>query len=214
MCEERKQHLERAERFFKEEGLYEILQELWKADDFKAMVSKSYGLLIEEIEDIQSNVPNHFNDTAVQIWRETEYTVDKYTTDVIDTESVRLYGALLYFKEFLGANELTYKSVINSIRSEGRKKIMAEVEDVCEEILDSIASEYFKMIYSRYLPEDMPEEVASFIKMLSGGSGVMIPITAIFPDFGEDVPNEGENAPKKGSRKVNTAKAKRGTKKK
>lgn len=214
MCEERKQHLERAERFFKEEGLSEILQELWKADDFKALVTKHYGVLMEKIEEIQSNVPNHFNDTAVQMWRETEYTVDKYTTDVIDTESVRLYGALLYFKEFLGANELTYKSVINSIRSEGRKKIMREVEDVCEEILDGIASGYFKMIYSRYLPEDMPEEVAEFIKMLSGGSGVMIPITAICPDFGVDVPVEGEKSPKKESRKVNTAKAKRGTKKK
>ena len=40
---------------------------------------------------------------------------------------------------------------------------------------------FLKDIYLNYVPDDMPDEVANFIRSLFGGP--IIPVTAVFPEF-------------------------------
>lgn len=57
---------------------------------------------------------------------------------------------------------------------------MMDINDICATLVEMYSNEFMLNIYRDYVPDDMPDAVASFIRTFFGD--IIIPVDGRFPD--------------------------------
>lgn len=182
---EKEKRVEEVRRYLDKFQLRTVCQGFWRRKKVKEKVAEIYDELTQKMSELVENAPN-------EAMRKKAY----------EQKSIylRKEDAQAFSKDFLYNFEKKIYDLLNAaeglLDDESVKKlaliISQDLEAASDETLKKLATlgnafsayileMFLKELYISYVPDDMPDDVANFIRSLFGGP--IIPVTAVFPEF-------------------------------
>lgn len=185
--------LKEADDSFSANGLLEAVNAFCESNDAKAIIQKGQNDLISNMKNIESQAPESVRHVAEELRSAFENDADSFRQDAIANFKLGFHFTVDVMMGMCPDDEfkqLMLETIKKSIHEAGIK----DMKEICEKMLNQNTTSFMESVYSQYVPEGMPPEVAAFIRMISGG-GPMIPFTAVFGDIFSDDENSEEECP-------------------
>lgn len=175
---------------FSANGLLEAVNAFCESKEAKDIIQKGQNDLISNMKKIESQAPESVKTVAEELRSAFENDVDSFRQDAIANFKLQFHftiDVMMGMCPDAEFKQLMLETIKKSIYEAGIK----DIKEICEKMLKQNTTSFMEAVYSQYVPEGMPPEVAAFIRMISGG-GPMIPFTAVFGDVFSDDENSEE----------------------
>lgn len=182
--EEEQRILSEAEKFLEENGLAEYLQKFLQTEEATQIVKDSFQELITRITETASNAPEELKEQGDEMKNEFLKNEKSFQKDAEANLKIRIYFSLKLLPESV-LKEAMDADIIKRAFAEGKETFLKDLNELCDDMTQKHANTFLELLYQGYVPAEIPEEVADIIMMLCGG-GAIIPINAVFPEFGND----------------------------
>lgn len=169
---------------FEKLGIAEVINEFLESKKAERIIQAGYERLKKEAEgNVEKAVPQ-VKENAKIVCKLVNENYENLKYDIMNNFKRRVVGAVDAAESLFG-DLFTAEILINSIKANDYEKAYLDLEEVTEEIVTDMSRLLKEDIYANYIPEGLPEEVVELIRAITGGAPI-IPIQAIFPEFGDE----------------------------
>lgn len=163
-----------AETLFKEMSMTSRVEEFWASKEAQTIIHSEYETFRKETARYLEIAPAEVKAAGESFRNEA-------------TEAIFISDASINFKRRLAASARLLKDLLEVewtqlgeiISTEGMLK---DLEDICKRMSNNLITLFMETMYENYVPQDIPPELAQFLRMLGGKNAVIIPFTSIFAD--------------------------------
>ena len=182
---EKEKRVEEVRRYLDKFNLRSVCQNFWKRTKVTEKVAGIYDEFVTKTSELVKNAPNEaMRKSAYQqrkIYLKQE-NAEAFSKDFLYNFEKEIYDLLNAAEALLDDESVNMLALIISqdleLASEGTLKKLTSMGNAFVAYLLEL---FLKDLYSNYIPDDMPNDVAKFIRMLTGGP--IIPASAVFPEF-------------------------------
>lgn len=179
------------ENYMEEKGLKSAIFELFETETVKEKIKKGYDNYVSSTEKMISRAPEDLKENVEKLKSiMNEYTFEDFLDDVRVSFMANQYAVINITCMAFNNAELE-SIIIDAVKKTYKIDNEAALKDVDESIngcLKKFSESSLSILYNNYVPNGIPEEVISLIKIIAGGRTI-VPATAIF-DFDESADEE------------------------
>lgn len=177
-------------------GLTQLVETFLDSEEVKNIMQKAYEEHYTRVCEFVSLAPSQLKEKAEDFLNKLNENKDAsektFCIDVKEEFKEKLVNTWSQIPEAMFKIYLEKGAIQHTFKDEaGIKVLVKDFKSVAEDVRDELIHTFMELLYEDFVPEGMPKEVAEFIKSISNGS-VLIPITAVFPDFDNDSDEDGE----------------------
>lgn len=185
--------LKEVDSYFSENGLLEDINAFCESEEVRTIIQKWQNNLISNMKRIEASAPESIQSVAKEMRNAFENNLDSFWQDAIANFKIRFQFSVEVMLGFAPDDE-TKKQLLEMTKKNIYEAGIVDMREICVEMTQRNTVTFRESVYMQYVPEGMPPEVASFIRLISGG-GPMIPLTAFMVDLesGEDEQNPTES---------------------
>lgn len=160
-------------------------QYFWKKEPVEKMVKSVYSAFSDELKKLVENVPDKKMTKKAEEQRKKYLELENekaFSRDFLFNFEKEIYNFLQNAEILLDEDSLNNVALVlrNTIETASDSTI-CKVEKLGYAFLAFLAEMFITELYSNYIPDDMPKEVADLIMQLTGGP--IIPATSVFPEL-------------------------------
>ena len=182
MTEERRKMneiLKEVDDFFQKCGVLDAIEAFLHSKDVTNRVEDATTKLISNIKQMENSAPNdEIKALANEVRTDLESDHVGFINDILSTFKVNFASTLHLIVEM--TDDTMWSFLIDSVKSAIPKKGMMDINDICATLIEMYSNEFMVNIYRDYVPDDMPDAVANFIRTFFGD--VMIPLNINFSE--------------------------------
>ncbi len=180
--------LKEVDSSFSANGLLEAINAFCESEEVVSIIRKGQNSLISNMKKIEADAPVSVKHVAEELRTEFEKNVDSFRLDAIANFKIRFHISIEVLLEMADDDELR-KMLIESISKNIHDAGIKDVKEICTMMLQKDTSSFMGHVYSQYAPSGMPDEVASFVRLISGG-GPLIPFTAFVTELDSEIDDD------------------------
>lgn len=182
MTEERRKMIEilkEVDDFFQQCGVYEAVEAFIHSEEVTNRVEEASAQLITNLQKMEDDAPNdEIRGLALEARTDFESDHASFVEDILSTFKVSFSSALHLISDM--TDDTLRPLLIDSVKTVIPRKGMMDINDICATLVEMYSNEFMLNIYRDYVPDDMPDAIASFIRTFFGD--IIIPVDGRFPD--------------------------------
>ena len=182
---EKEKRVEEVRRYLDKFQLRTVCQGFWRRKKVKEKVAEIYDEFTQKMSEFAENAPNEAMRKSAYEQRKIylkQENAEAFSKDFLYNFEKEIYD-LLNAAEVLLDDESVNKIalIISQDLEVASDEMMNKLTNYGKKFVAYLLELFLKDLYSNYVPDDMPDEVANYIRSLFGGP--IIPVTAVFPEF-------------------------------
>lgn len=180
--------LKEVDSFFSANGLLEAINAFSESEEVSSIIQKGQNSLISNMKKIEADAPVSVKHVAEELRSVFKNNVDSFRLDAIANFKIRFHISVEMMLGFATDAELR-KMLIERIKESIHDAGIKDMNEICTMMLQKNTTTFMERVYSQYTPSGMPEEVASFVRLISGG-GLLIPFTAFVTELDSEIDDD------------------------
>ncbi len=182
---QKEKRVEDVRRYLDKFNLRSVCQSFWKRKKVAEKVAEIYDEFVKKTSELVENAPNEAMRKSAYEQRKIylkQENAEAFSKDFLYNFEKEIYD-LLNAAEVLLDDESVNKIalIISQDLEVASDEMMNKLTNYGKKFVAYLLELFLKDLYSNYVPDDMPNDVAKFIRMLTGGP--IIPVSAVFPEF-------------------------------
>ena len=191
-----KEYRNQVEHFMEEKGLKPCVFELFETDIVKEKIKERYDLYSSKMQDYIQKAPEELAQNVENLKKSMEeYTYDQFLDDIRVSFMAKQYTALnitfVLFGDNIGLHNYIVEEVKKNFNTDN-ESTLKDIEESADGCLNELLHACLGMLYANYIPEDVPEELISFFKMLVGENFSIVPKN-VFDEIESSEEDNSEN---------------------
>lgn len=184
--------LKEAEAFLEKLSLTSEVEAFLAGETVDKIIRNTFQVLMKAVGEIVDATPDSIKEIAKEIAEGLAKNEDGFATDVKATFKLNLAKTLKSLADYIAVDTMVRTMVVEVLKTDKEGKLHELINHMSMMLAAHAQEDVMECIYSNYVPEGMPEEVADFITNVLGGGSVMLPFEAVFPGFGKDDDDDDE----------------------
>lgn len=181
-----------ANGFLEKVGLIAYVENFFQTEAVRRTTHEYYVWYEEKVSELADNGPTEALKSKARELADNENLEDELTTNVKSAFKIHLAETLQHMDAYIAVDSMLQNMLIKVLTEDADGKLIEQVKAISSQIALYMVYNYLSRVYEGYVPQGMPEKLVSFLHEVSGGKA-LVPIAAIFPDFGESDEDETED---------------------